>query len=133
MFPILPIVTFAKNNWKLIAAAVVVGAIAWYHHSLTSEIADQKEKIVSLETANTVLKENNDKLEGVIEANNASIKLLAEGAQQTKKDFATLNSNVNKSAKDLEKRLTGILNEAKPQTCEATIQYLLDAVKGYPK
>lgn len=125
------LIAFLKSWWKEILIAVIIAAVfGWYHH-LTSTIADQKADIARLTTENTIVKENNAKLEASITANNAAITKLAEGAADTKKNFAALGTTVKTQSSTLEARLRGVLAEKKPQTCQDTIQYLLDAVKEY--
>lgn len=122
---------FLRTWWKLIIIVMIIAAgVMWYKH-LTNTIEDQREQIASLTTENTVIKENNAKLEASIQANNTAISKLAEGAADTKRNFAALGSTVRSQSDSLEQRLRGILVERKPQTCEETIQYLIDAAKEY--
>lgn len=124
---------FMKRWWKELIVVIAIAAVVLHYRSLTSTIEDQRVSIATLTNENTIIKQNNEKLEQAIVASNKSIELLAAGTSQTKKDFATLNKAVKGQASDLEVKLRGILAEAPPQSCEDTIKYLVDAVKGYPK
>lgn len=125
--------SFFTKNWKIVLLALVVGGAYFYVRGLQNEIRDQQEKIATLQLENQIVKDNNVKLEGALTASNEAIGKLAAGAAQTKKDFATLNANVKGQSSKLEERLRQILAEKKPETCEATIDYLIDAVKEYAK
>lgn len=125
--------TLLRKYWYLVVAAVAIIVICLYMHGLYTTIDDQAKKITELTTANQILKDNNDKLEAAVKANNASIEKLAQGAAETNKAFGTLTGSVKQSTSDLQKRLQQILTEKKPQTCDDTILYLLDAAKGYAK
>lgn len=128
-----PVVALIKSNWKIIAVVALVGAAALYYNHLTSTIAKQTQTIAQLEDVNRILEQNVETLEGAVKANNESIKLLAEGAETTKQQFATLDKTVQQSSARLSRQLSGILSEPKPQTCDASIQYLIDAAKGFRK
>lgn len=126
-------IAFIKSNWKIIAVVAVVAAAVLYHNHLTSTIKRQEQTITQLESVNAVLEQNVKTLEGAVKANNESIKLLAEGAESTKQQFAALDKTVQQSSAKLSRQLGGILAEPKPQTCDASIQYLIDAAKGFKK
>jgi len=125
-----------KYKLQIILALVVlaIGAgAAWYVGNLRTTIADQKSSIVKLELENQIIKDNNAKLEASIHANNEAITKLAAGSDATVKAFNSLNVNVKGQLTGLDSRLQGILKEKKPQSCQETIQYLLDAVPEYNK
>lgn len=121
------------DNWKLVVAVIVLGLITLHYVGLRDTIADQRVKIAELTTENTVLLGNNKLLQKSIDANNEAITKMAESADQTKDDFAKLNNSVRQQTAKLEKRLADILKDARPETCDATIQYLIDAVEEYKK
>lgn len=124
--------TFLRKYWQYFLLAAVVGGGWMYYNHLTSTIATQEQTISRLTLENTVVKENNDKLQASIEASNKSIELLAKGAADTKQGFVTLNNTVRTQTSSLNDKLENILADPKPQTCEDTIKYLIDAVKEYP-
>lgn len=128
---VLTALSILKSNWKLIAAVVVIGGVYLYHNHLTSTIERQRGDIATLENVRDVLEQNVQTLERTITANNESIRALAAGAEQTQKDFDQLNRSVKQSSERLSRQLGGILTEPKPQTCDASIQYLIDAAKGF--
>lgn len=118
---------------KLIAGAVALAAAAalWgYVNHLSTTIKLRDQTITNLTTENTIIKANNALLESSINANNEAISVIAAGASDTKAAFASLNKNVQQHIKTLDGRLKDILSEQKPETCEATIKYLLDAAVG---
>lgn len=125
--------SFFTKNWKLLVVAAAIGGAYLYVQNLRSTVNEQREQIATLQLENQIIKENNVKLEAALTASNQAIGKLAEGAAQTKKDFATLNTNVRSQSTKLEERLRQILAEKKPETCEATIDYLIDAVKEYQR
>lgn len=127
------VVALIKSNWKIIAVVALVGAVALYYNHLTSTIAKQTLTIAQLEDVNRILEQNVETLESAVKANNESIKLLAEGAETTKQQFDALDKTVQQSSARLSRQLSGILSEPKPQTCDASIQYLIDAAKGFRK
>lgn len=122
---------FLKRFWKELIIVLVIAAAVLYMRGLYSTIDKQKETIAQLTTANQILKDNNDKLEKTIAANNEAISKMAAGAKETNKAFSTLNTTVKAQTSSLEERLRRILQDKKPQTCEDTIQYLLEAAKGF--
>lgn len=127
------ILMFLKSWWKEIAVALIVAAGIFYVENLRSTVADDKVTIGNLTTENKIMKDNNDKLQGALTAQNASLEKIAQGADDTKAKFTALNSSVKSSSANLATTLKGILADKKPQTCQDTITYLLDAVKGYQK
>lgn len=124
---------FLKAWWKEILIALIIAAAALYVHNLNSTIADQTKTISDLKLENTIVKDNNAKLEAAISANNAAITKLADGAESTKSAFEKLNTNVKGQLNGLDGRLKTILASKKPVTCEETIQYLIDGAKEYQK
>lgn len=127
------VLMFLKSWWKEIAIALIVAAGIFYVQHLRSTVAENAITIGNLTTENKVMKDNNDKLQGAITAQNASLEKIAKGADDTKAKFTTLNANVKSANANLATTLKGILADKKPQTCQDTINYLLDAVKDYPK
>lgn len=124
---------FLRKWWKEIFIILVIAGGWFYYKHLVNTIDDQRTQIAQLETAKQILEDNNKKLIGAIDANNAAINKLAESTDATKKNFAALGSTVKTQNTNLEARLRAILAEKKPLTCDDTIQYLIDAVKDYPK
>lgn len=122
-----------KKYWYLVVAAVAVLVIYLYMQGLYNTIDDQTKKITELTTANQILKDNTAKLEKAITVNNLAIETMAKGAADTNRAFGTLSGSIKQQSTDLQKRLNDILKDKKPQTCEQTIEYLVDAVKGYAK
>lgn len=124
---------FLKTWWKEIAVAALAATVYLYWHHLTSQITSLENNIISLQTVNTVLKSNNDKLELAIKTNNSAVQALSDGATKTKSDFNDLNANVTAQIAALNPKLTAILKGVKPVSCEATVKYLLDARTEYPR
>jgi hypothetical protein len=124
---------FLQMWWKeLVVAAVVAGGI-WYVHHLQTTVEDQAKTIAVQEAQATVLKANQELLQTAIDATNKSFERIDKVDKLNKDQFAKLQTTVSASSDALAKRLTGILAGKKPVTCEETIQYLIDASKGYSK
>lgn len=119
--------------WKPLAIILIIGLIYGYWHHLESTISDQRTEIATLNTANTILKQNNDKLTTSIADINVSVGKLAEGTSQTQASFATLNATVKVQTGSLDQKLRAVLADKKPQSCDDTIRYLVEAAKGYQK
>lgn len=118
-----------KHHWKLIIALVVIVLTLAYVAILHGTISEQSNRIAELTAANVTLKENNVRLQSAITLSNTAIDKLAQGADATNKAFKGLNSLVKAQSSDLEARLRIILQEKKPQTCEDTILYLIQAAR----
>jgi peptidoglycan hydrolase CwlO-like protein len=127
------IFAFLKSWWKELLFGAIILAGVLYMRSLYSTIDSQAHKITELTTANGIFKENNEKLTTAINSTTASIDKLAKGADQTNKAFAGLTGTVKAQSNNLDSRLAAILKDKKPVTCEATIQYLIDAAKEFKK
>lgn len=113
--------------WKEILALIIAGACAFYIWDLNHTISEDALKIGNLTTENTVLKSNEEKLQNAVTSNNTAIAKLSDGADETKKSFATLGTTVKSSSANLETRLKGILADKPPLTCQDSLQLLLDA------
>lgn len=124
---------FLRSYWKEILVALIVAAIAGYWFHLEHTIDSQATQIIQLQTSVDTLKDNNVKLVGVIDANNQAVNKIAEASTATLTAFGTLNSTVSKQSGTLNAALAAVRAEKKPQTCDDTIKYLVDAAKGYQK
>lgn len=113
--------------WKEIAALIIAAICAFYIWNLNHTITEDALKIGNLTTENVVLKDNNDKLQNAVTANNAAITKLSDSADATKKSFAALGTTVKSSSANLETRLKGILAAPKPLSCPDAMKLLLDA------
>jgi FtsZ-binding cell division protein ZapB len=111
----------------------LIVAVYGYWAHLESTIEGQQKTIVTLQTSVATLQANNEKLNATVQANSDAVVKLAEGTQQTVQGFAALQNTVTARTGTLQSQLRGILAEKKPQTCDDTIKYLIDAAQGYHK
>ena len=124
---------FLKAWWKEIAIALIVGGGIWYVNHLQNTVDKQKQQLVVQAAQNKVLIENDQVLQNAINATNKSFEAIDKIDKNNKEQFAKLQTVVNSTNTTISKRLAAILVEKKPQNCDQTIQYLIDAAKGYSK
>lgn len=124
---------FIRSYWKQILVALIIASVVGYWFNLVHTIDNQKAQIIQLQSSIDTLKDNNTKLVGTIDANNNAVEKIADASTATLQAFSTLNSTVSKQSNSLAATLAAIKNEKKPQTCDDTIKYLIDAAHGYAK
>lgn len=124
---------FLKNYWREIAIALVVGFFVWKWNDMKETIVEQKETISQQKQAIETLEKNVNKLVGSIENVSKSLDVVSKTSDQVKQQFDKLAGNVNKQVGALSVRLEDVLKQPKPASCEASIEYLIDAKKDYKK
>lgn len=127
------VIKFFLSWWKeILIALVIIGAI-WYVKNLQDTVKDQQVTIGSLTIANQVLTDSNKVLTKTVTANNETIAELGKGAENTKREFQKLNADVEHKSRVLNGRLKAIMANKAPVTCEATINYMLEAAPSYKR
>ena len=122
-----------KTFWKEIAIAIFVLGFAWYVRHLYITVQEQTLTIKIVQAENKILRDNESKLLGAMNATTKSFEKIDGITQQINDRFKTLNNQISSTTNTLNNQLTSILNEQKPIDCPATINYLIDAAKGYAK
>ena len=122
-----------KASWKYLLVAIVVGGALWYVFDLRDTIRDQKVQIAQLESDKQTLLVNNQTLKDAISSTNVALLKLSEGIDETKQKFGELQTSVTNRTTIINNKLQQITAEPAPSSCTDTIQYLIDAAKGYPK
>ncbi len=125
--------TLLRKYWKVLLVIIAILAVVLYMRGLYSTIDDQSQQITNLTTANKTLTDNNIKLEATITASNKAIEQMSKNAEKTTNAFANLDKSVRAQTGNLEDRLRRIMQDKKPQTCEDTILYLIEAAKEMSK
>lgn len=127
------LLSFVFKYWQWILLAIVIAGAYFHYTGLVHERDKLKQQVVELQTANQICNDNNAKLESNIANMNKAIdKLSTVTTNQTnkiesfKKDVATRTDSIKSEVKK-------ILAGQKPQTCEDSIKYLIDATKEYNK
>lgn len=134
--------TFLKSNWKatlggglaLLFVVAVIGyivALRIERSTLTSQITKLTATNVGLEHDKQTLQSNVKTLTDAIGTTNAAIEKLSASAAQTQHNFTTLNTTIHTETSNLAAKLDKQQQEQKPQTCDASIKYLVDAVPEY--
>jgi cell division protein FtsB len=131
--PITLIFSLLQRFWLPILISVVVGCGVWYVNNLRNTVESQKKDIATLEVQKAALQASNDQLVASIQVSNAALDEIRKLAPNTKQEFAKLQASVSSQSDVLAIRIKQILAEKKPQTCEETIQYLINAQKEYKR
>ena len=119
--------------WKpLLLVGVVVGAWLYVDH-LRTTIVTQAGRIEALTNENKIITDNNKKLVTAIGVTNEVVGKMGSGSDLIKKNFEALVGNVRAQNSNLEARMKQMWTERKPQNCDETIQYLINAVPEYKK
>jgi chromosome segregation ATPase len=129
--PFFAIFSFIRTHWIVIVAGLAIIALIGYITNLRMTVTSQRAEISELTTKNTILEANVATLKQSITTQNASIEKFADQAKDVQQRFATLNTTINKQTATLGSKIQAITIEAKPTTCDETIQYLIAAIQGY--
>lgn len=119
--------TFLKDNWKPIVIILVVLGAYWHYTSLINKIEEQATEIVQLKYENALCENNAAKLKSGIDDQNKEIQKWVNVGKKTEMEMKKLKEELEKRRRQAEAELQHILQEPKPQTCEAAIKYLIDA------
>ena len=127
------ILGFLTSNWKAILIGIVLlGGVA-YVEGLRVEVSHQATEITTLKADNKTLTDNNTKLEGAITVSNKALDASDKAAKAAAADFAAIQHNILQQQTALKQQLANILHQKDPQTCNDSILFLIDNVKGYAK
>lgn len=134
------VIEYTRKHWKMMLAGVVIAIPLFYVWKLNHTIAEQQ-LIITKQQATiaqdlidiNILKQNTATLESAIKDANAMIAKFDKFSADTNATFNKINQNVTIQQTKLSKQLQDILHEKTPLTCEESIKYLIDAVKGYAK
>jgi predicted transcriptional regulator len=131
--PITLIFSFIQKFWLPILVTIVVGYGVWYVNNLRNTVESQKRDIAELQVQKAALQASNDQLAASIQVSNAAINEIRKLAPNTKQEFAKLQATVSSQSDALAARIKQILADKKPQTCEETIHYLINAQGEYKR
>lgn len=131
---------FLQEYWRETLIVLLIIGAGMYVLRLNLTIEDQQEIIKQKDEQLAINKVNIENLmknittleAGIKDANNV-VEKFDKFSAETKKKFGELNRNVNQSNRSITERIRVIYKEKKPETCEAAIQYLIDANKEYPQ
>lgn len=111
------------KNWKLVVVALAVGALYFYWSGRTETIKEQAQEITRLKTENGNLKTS-------INTQNDAVTKLEEEKKVKDAKLRAAEENSKQIRKAADAEVLRILQGIKPETCNAAIQYLIDAVKA---
>lgn len=115
--------------WKQLMIAAVIGAAIWYVSHLQTTVKNQAETIKNQLAAIDIYEENDKKMMNSLNAVTKSFEQIDLISQQNAKNFEVLKTLVSTNGGKLSAKLDQMSRDKKPQTCEETIQYLIDARK----
>lgn len=124
---------FLKTYWKPIAIIVLVVGTGWYVMHLRSVVSDQAATITHDQQIIKEAADANLVLRNQITANNKTIDQWSQVSQQQTQQMATLQSQLTKQQADTKSKIANILTGVKPQTCDAAIDYLIQAGSEFKK
>lgn len=127
------IIVLLQKYWKQLLVVALIAIPVLYVMNLKDTIRDQEQQITKLKDENTILQTNVSTLQQAVATSNKAVDKLSDAASVTKRNFATLNSSISYQTDQLAAKLQDIMQSGRPITCGDTIQYLIDANKGYPK
>jgi len=138
--PLLPAWTIIKKFWPYILIGLAILGVYFYWQGLLGDIKDlnaeigrKNTEIATLETRLSTCEANFAGVKGSLDVQNSALGKIDGLLKKNQNDWKALVGKIDSSNDELSKRLAGILQEKKPETCEAAIKYLLDARVGYPK
>jgi len=127
------ILQFLKDHWKVVSVSFLAVALAAYIGFLRLDIANDETTIAKQESEIVTLKNNNATLEAAIKTANDALDKSQTAANTANANMGTLGKKIQQEANNLNHNLGTITLNGAPTTCDATISYLIDATKGYPK
>lgn len=112
--------------WKEIVVVSAALAALWYVYELKSTITEQTKQLEINKVNLAVLTANSARLEAAVRDSNEIVKRFDKFTEDTQKQFAGLNKDVDTRNQALTSQIQRILREKKPQTCQEAIDYLID-------
>lgn len=133
------LIGFALKNWKWFALIGCVLGIVLYMNSLYSTISSLEEDVEDWRTkyneehaAYLIMdaqhKSNNKVLTLSIDDQNKKVQELNGQLKLAEEQIELATANVTNVKRDYEQRITDILRETTPETCEAAFLYLVDGI-----
>lgn len=120
---------FLGKNKKIIVILIAVVGIFGYYKFITHKISNLEQKLEEKIEENGILKNDNSNLRTEILKQNIQIDSWKEVSDQLEGNQQELTQKLTEMNKNTLSKITSILNETTPETCEAAIEYLKDASK----
>jgi len=117
----------ALTHWKPILIILALGAVWWVWDDMKDTIEEQKTEIAELTQRLNVCKDNQQVLENAISKQNETIDRAKEAGIRAEQRIAELRGRISSLTQEHQTEIDRILNEARPETCEESIEYLIDA------
>lgn len=117
-----PVLGFVQRYWKVIAIVVLVLSAV-----VTFKV--MAHKITTLRAENTALTAQLAVCNAKIDEQNAQIERESNRAKTQQHRIDQLGSSLKEQQKVFDSRVQSILNSSKPQTCQQSIDYLVDFAK----
>lgn len=111
----------------LVAGLSTSLVLGYKYNSLRADYQEQSAALVTLTASNAILSSNNSVLQEAIRQQNEGIMTFRKTAEDMEKLFGTLNTSVKQGLDATNSKLDKAMKQPVPQTCEQTINYLLDA------
>lgn len=133
--------SFVLKYWKIVLPVIIALALAWYINHLRSEVAslttEHQTDIATIQDWSTKfsqLKQTYDQevaqFKATITDQNKHVEDLAAQADIFKQQSATAKAANAQIKQSYEDRISKLLAEPKPQTCDAAIDFLKDNGRG---
>lgn len=120
---------FLGNNKKIIVILIAVAGIFGYYKFNKYKISSLESKLEKKTEENAVLNKENSDLRTEILKQNIQIDSWKEVSVQLEGNQEELTKKLTEMNKTTLSKISSILNEKTPETCEQAIQYLKDASK----
>lgn len=120
---------FIRKNWQIISLVLLITGSYWYVNSLQNTIADLQNEVTKLKVANAFCENNKAALQQALDSQNGKIQKWAKVGRDSKEKFEKLKAEIEHKRKLAEIEVNKILQEKKPESCQAAIDYLVDGKK----
>lgn len=119
-----------KKHWKIILLVLMLAGIVWKHFALINENEDLRSQMsVASERIDKYI-ENEATYERLTEIQNAAIQKLKKEGEQQKKRLSQALENARKSISERDKQIAKLAqSKPKDESCEATMDWMLDTEK----
>lgn len=121
---------FVGNNWKTLLILVVSGGIYFKYQDLTGQIEDYADKLKEKAEDLIACSAMKDELRDELRLQNKRIQSLVEQGEEAEKRLDEARDNNRDLQNRLEDELNSIDEERIPESCEGTMEWMLDKAQN---